>query len=221
MVADTVPPPNVGYYAEVSQAIAKFPYDPARTDQILGQLGYTKAADGIYTSASAGRLRLEVRGVSGGAEEQDTTIVGNDLHKAGVDSYLTLLSSTDRANDNKAKGTFPGLTLNNQTLTSDLGLNKYVSANVGTPDNNWVGGNGSGWTDPEFDRLYTAWTTNLNLSESIKQLEAMLRLLNTQMAILPLYYNYQVVAHSAALEGPEPFTPDGTRHGTIYQWRWK
>ena len=68
MVADTIPPPTAPYFAAVDRATAKYPFDPRRTEQILGELGYAKGSDGIYTSPSDGRFQMEVRGVSGGDE---------------------------------------------------------------------------------------------------------------------------------------------------------
>ena len=49
----------------------------------------------------------------------------------------------------------------------------------------------------------------------------MMKLLNDELPSLPLYYNFQVVAHTAALVGPEPITPDSTRFGNVHQWSWR
>ena len=63
----------------------------------MGELGYTKGSDNIFISGAGERFRMEVRGVSGGAEEQDSTIVSHDLRQGGWDPQMLLLSSTDRA----------------------------------------------------------------------------------------------------------------------------
>jgi hypothetical protein len=49
----------------------------------------------------------------------------------------------------------------------------------------------------------------------------MMRLLGEDLPSLPLYYNYQVVAHTAALIGPQPMTPDSTRYANIHEWTWR
>jgi peptide/nickel transport system substrate-binding protein len=221
MVADTIPPPTVSYYSAVERVVQKLPYDPRRSEQLLTELGYTRGADGAFAHPTEGRFRLEVRGVAGGQEEQDTTIVADFLQRAGMDSYLTLLPASQRAVDNKTKGTFPALTTNNATLSRDLGLDKYIRSKIGTPENDWVGSNRSGWSHPEFDRLYDAWTAALDLSQRTQHLVDMVKLLNDEMAALPLYYNFQVVVHTAALRGPQPHTPDGTRYGNVHEWEWR
>ena len=221
MVADTVPPPSAGYYTDLDKVTTKYPYDLRRTEQLMGELGYTKGGDGVYTHPTDGRFRMETRGVSSGAEERDTTIVDKYFRDAGFDSYITLLSSSARAVDDKTKSTFPGLTLNNNTLQRDLGLTKWLTTNIGSDADNWVGGNRSGWSNREFDRLHGEWTTNLDKTVATQRLIQAMKLLNDEMPSLPLYYNFRVIAHTNALQGPEATTPEATIHGNLYTWSWK
>jgi ABC-type transport system substrate-binding protein len=187
----------------------------------LTEVGYRKGGDGIYANESNERLSIEVRGVARGQEEQDTTIVSGYLRDAGVDANILLLPSSRRAVDDKMKGTFPGLTLNNNTLQRGLGLEKWHSSNVGTPETNWVGTNRSGWSHPEFDRLHLLWTTTFNRAEANQYLVQAMKVLSEELPSLPLYYNFQVVAHSASLHGPQPITPDSTRYGNIHEWEFR
>ncbi|HZT07587.1 MAG TPA: ABC transporter substrate-binding protein [Chloroflexota bacterium] len=221
MVADTIPPPSEPYFPDVSKAITKYPYDLRAAEQNMAQAGFTKGPDGVYVSPTDGRMHLEVRGVSGGQEEQDTTIVAGNLHDGGFDPAIMLLPSSTRAVDDKTKGTFPALTLNNNTLQIGLGLNKWLTTNIGGPDDNWVGGNRMGWSDPEFDRIYDQWTTTLDRAESNRLMVQMMKRLSDELPSLPLYYNFQIVAYSGAITGPEPITPDSTRFGNIHEWAWK
>lgn len=221
MVADTVPPPTVGYYSTIDRLVARYPFDLRRSEQLMAEVGFSKGPDGSYTSASEGRFRVEVRGVSGGQEEQDTTIVNGYLREGGFDTFIQLLPSSARAVDEKTKGTFPGLTLNNNTLQRGLGLNKWLTANIGGPHDNWTGGNRMGWSNPEFDRLHDQWVTTLDPTQAVQVLAQMMKLLSEETPSLPLYYNFQVVAHVGALEGPLAITPESTRYGNIHEWRWR
>lgn len=221
MVADTVPPPTVGYYGEIDKVLTKYPYDLRRTEQLMAELGYAKGADGVYTHPTEGRFRLETRGVSSGDEERDTTIVDNFLRDGGFDSYINLLPSSTRAVDDRQKGTFPGLTLNNNTLQRGLGLTKWLTSNIGSEADNWVGGNRMGWSNAEFDRISGEWATSLNHAEATQKLAQMMKLLNDELPSLPLYYNFRIIAHTAALQGPEHFTPEATLYGNVHTWTWK
>lgn len=221
MVADTVPPPTAGYYSAIERVVARYPFDLRRSEQLMAEAGFSKGRDGVYSSPGEGRFRMEVRGVSGGQEEQDTTIVAGSLREAGFDNHIQLLPSSARAVDEKTKGTFPGLTLNNNTLQRGLGLNKWLTANIGGPHNNWTGGNRMGWSNPEFDRLHEQWVTTLDPAQAVQVLAQMMKLLSEEAPSLPLYYNFQVVAHVAGLDGVLPITPESTRYGNIHEWRWR
>ncbi len=221
MAADTVPPPTVPYFDAVRGAVTKYPYDPRRTEQLLGELGYTKGADGFFAHPTEGRLRLEVRGVSGGQEEHDTTIVSGQLKENGFDTSMLLLPSSARQVDDRTKGTFPGLTLNNNTLSRrDFGLDKFITSRIGGPHDNWVGGNRMGWSNPEFDRLFDAWTTSLDPNQRLDNLTKMMRLLADEVPATPLYYNFQVVAHTPSLRGPMRISPETSSYSNVHEWTW-
>jgi peptide/nickel transport system substrate-binding protein len=221
MTADTVPPPVVPYFDRVRSAVTKYPYDPRRSEQLLGELGYTKGADGVFSHPTDGRLRLEVRGVSGGQEEHDTTIVSGQLKENGIDTSIMLLPSSARQVDDKTKGTFPGLTLNNNTISRrDFGLDKFITSRIGGPHDNWVGGNRMGWSNPEFDRLFDAWTTSLDPNQRVDNFTKMMQLLADELPATPLYYNFQVVAHTPSLRGPQRISPETTLYGNVHEWTW-
>jgi peptide/nickel transport system substrate-binding protein len=221
LVADTVPPPTMAYSQAVDRAIPKYPFDLRRTEQLLSEVGYAKGGDGLYASVIDGKLRFEVRGVSGGQEEQDTTIVAGAVREAAMDGHITLLPTSSRQVDEKMKSTFPGVTLNNNTLQRGLGLDKWHTSRLGGPENDWTGTNRMGWTNPEFDRLYDAWRTTLSRDEAAQRMVEMMKLLSEELPSLPLYYNYQVVAHTATLAGPQPLTPDSTRYSNVHEWHWR
>jgi peptide/nickel transport system substrate-binding protein len=221
MVADTVPPPTLPYYNTVHAAVAKYPFDLRRTEQLLGEIGYTKGGDGVYTHPGDGRLRFEVRGVSGGQEEHDTTIVLGQLRDAGMDTNMLLLPSSSRQVDDRTKGTFPGITLNNNTISRrDFGLDKFITSRIGGPHDNWTGGNRMGWSNAEFDRLFEAWTTSLDPNQRLDNFTKMMRLLSEELPGAPLYYNFQVVAHTPSLRGPQRISPETTLYNNIHEWVW-
>lgn len=219
MAANSYPPPTVPYYDELLRTVTKYAHDLRVAEQLLADLGYVKRADGIFASATDGPLQFEVRGVSGGQEEQDTTIVSQALHDAGMDTSIYLLPSSTRAVDEKTKGTFPGLTLNNNTVgRRDFGLDKFITARIGGPQDNWAGGNRMGWSNPEFDRLFDRWSTSLDASERTARLLEMMKILSDDLPALPLYYNFQVLAHSSALQGPQRISPETSVHWNAHLW---
>jgi ABC-type transport system substrate-binding protein len=102
-----------------------------------------------------------------------------------------------------------------------LGIDKFTSANVGTPQNNWKGNNRMGWSDPQYDRLVNAYKATLDASEADGIIVQMLTQLSNELPALPLYFNFLVVAHVGSLRGPDVAAPRSTRYHNIHQWEWQ
>jgi ABC-type transport system substrate-binding protein len=134
---------------------------------------------------------------------------------------MLLLPSSSRQVDDRTKGTFPGITLNNNTISRrDFGLDKFITSRIGGPHDNWTGGNRMGWSNPEFDRLFDAWTTSLDPTQRLDNFTKMMRLLSEELPGAPLYYNFQVVAHTPSLRGPQRISPETTLYNNIHEWVW-
>jgi len=224
MAADMMVPPVVGYYAAADRAIAKYPYDLRRTEQLMVELGFTKGADGVLVSPTAGRFSPELGGLSEGQEAQDTTIVADYLKRAGIDARLNLIPAALRSGPtaDEMTATFPALNTNNNSLNPPmLALEKFTSATIGTPANNWRGTNKMGWSTPEYDRLASAFTSTLDSKEGDALLVEMLTMASNELPALPLYFNFSVVAHVGSLHGPEAATPSSTLYYNIHQWEWR
>ena len=49
----------------------------------------------------------------------------------------------------------------------------------------------------------------------------MVRILNDDLPVMPLYFNFEVVAHTARLHGPRVVAPASTQHGNVHEWEWR
>jgi peptide/nickel transport system substrate-binding protein len=221
MVAETIVPPTVSFYGDIDRAITKYPFDPRRTDQLMAEAGFPKADDGYYTSQAEGKFGLQVRGIAEGQEGQETTIIADYLRRAGADATLDLVPSAQRIQSDELKATFPAFTANNATIYRDLGLNKNLTSRVASPANRWSGSNKSGYSNAGYDRLFETWNTTLDRGERVNVIVQLLKLVNDDLPALPMYFNFDVVAHVAALEGPQPAAPDTTYYTNVYEWRWR
>lgn len=120
------------------------------------------------------------------------------------------------------KSTYPGITINTNTfLSEDMGLNKFHTDRIGSPANRWSGTNRTGWSSSEFARLYGLFTGSLDRAERSAGLVGMMRLLTDELPGLTLFFNYQVLAHAAALSGPEPVAPMATAYDNVHLWEWR
>ena len=222
MVADAMVPPTVGYWTAVERAVTKYPYfDPRQSEQLMSEVGFAKGADGIYARPGDGRFSLEFRGVAEGQEAQDSTIMADYLRRAGFDASLNLLTRAQRVASEELQTLYPALSTNNNTLRADMGMTKLATSQMATPENQWLGSNKTGYSNPRFDAHYAAWNVSLDRGERDQHMVEMARIVSLDLPTLPLYLNFEVIAHVANLHGPLVRAPRTVKHTNVNEWRWK
>src|SRR5262249_43555381 len=60
LVSDSFVAPTSAFGVAADRVMTKYPYDLRQSEQLMSELGYSRAADGYYTSAG-GRLSLELK----------------------------------------------------------------------------------------------------------------------------------------------------------------
>jgi len=219
--AEVMIPNNVRYFPAIERAITRYPFDVTRAEQLMAEAGYTKVG-GIFTSPTEGRFNPEVSGVSEGQEAQDSTIINDYLKRAGFDAQLSLIPASLREGGDEMKGTFPALTVNNNPMVPPaLQIDKFISRNAGSPATNWKGNNRPGWSHPDYDRLVDQHRTTLDPNEADALMVRMVTFMNEELPLLPIYFNFDVVAHVGALRGPAGKPPFSTPYANIHEWEWK
>lgn len=222
IVADTMAPPTVPFYQDLLRVVATYPFDVRRTEQLLGELGFTKGSDGFFASATEGRFAPAVQGVAQGQEGQETTIMADMLRRAGIDASLNLISDrTVQAND-EVKSTYPAFRTNYYPVRAGFGQDRNLASRISGPENRWSASNKEGWVNEEHDRWFAVWNRGLDPGERTDALIQMLRIVNDELPVLPLYFDLTVIAHVAALAGPGgPRGPESTQYWNLHEWRWK
>ena len=100
-------------------------------------------------------------------------------------------------------------------------MNKFSTAEIATADKAWRGSNRTGYVSPAFDSVYDDFSKALDRDERNRLLADMARLLNDDLPVMPMYFNYEVLAHAAGLVGPSVAAPSTTMHGKIHEWEWR
>lgn len=105
------------------------------------------------------------------------------------------------------------------------GERTWTTFEAGSAANRWVGENRGGWSNSEYDRLWEAFATTMDRAERTRQLAGLMQLLSEQVPVYMLYFSVQIIAHVAALRGPEAGLPgtgalslDTLPHWNIHDW---
>jgi ABC-type transport system substrate-binding protein len=142
------------------------------------------------------------------------------MRQTGIEAGLALVPAAQRDASDELKATYPAMSINNATLSDDPGLNKFYSPSIAAPANRWSGSNKSGYSHPEYDRLYDAWLAAVDPREREQIVIQATKFMSEEIPMLPLYFNYLVVAHVQRLGGPLPKAPASTPHHNVHEWRW-
>ncbi|HZT06071.1 MAG TPA: ABC transporter substrate-binding protein [Chloroflexota bacterium] len=200
--------PTDPWFQIVDQSVTKFTYDPREAERLFRAVGYARGADGILTSPRDGRLSVELRVSAGGQNEQQNSIIVEGWKRNGIDATSNPFPVA-RLRDGEFRATFPAL---QGSVGGDP--NSLISATIPGPTNRWQGSNRGAWSNPEYDRLYSAFNSTLDRNERARQIAQAMKLMTDELPVIPLYYDFGVVAHVAALVGPR----QGGDSWNIHEW---
>jgi ABC-type transport system substrate-binding protein len=148
----------------------------------------------------------------------ETAIYVDGLRRVGFDAKQTVVPA-QQIRDPELRALLPGLQVRggaDQMIT-------YTSEQIPGPDNRWHGDNRGGWSNPDYDRYFAAFSTTLDRTQRIAQRAQMERLITEQVPAIPLFFNVYVVAHSGDLSGPvarhTPLAGGSFLH--VHTWEWR
>jgi ABC-type transport system substrate-binding protein len=81
--------------------------------------------------------------------------------------------------------------------------NSFIAAEIASAANGWAGQNVTGWTHPEYERLWDAANATLDNAQRGRYVAEMMALVSNNLPGYPPYYTMQVSTWVAALQGPD------------------
>jgi peptide/nickel transport system substrate-binding protein len=196
--------------------VVKYPHDPRRAEQLMAEAGFTKGADGIFTSPSDGRFTADQWVFQSAQNEAQGTVMAAIWRAVGFD-IREVVQPAAMTRDAQARATFPAISLTGGTLGEEA-LAALSSKGIPRPTNRWFGVNRGSWTNPEFDRLADAYETTLDRNERIRQIVEMARILSDDVPIIALNFNPNVTAFRSNLTGPGVVAPGVAVTWNVHAW---
>jgi peptide/nickel transport system substrate-binding protein len=199
--ADTLVVPQVAYFASLDRALAKYPYEPRSSQQLMEEAGHVRGPEGFFVGRAGERFPLSLN-VSGLAQnESEATIMADSFRRAGFDTSIQVLSQAE-ASDRQVRSSFPGISSTSNTNGFEPPVNFLRAAQIPTPENRWRGSNRGGWQHAEFERLVAAFETTLEDRERQQRIVDLLKVVSDELPGFALYYNLAVFVQVAELAGP-------------------
>jgi peptide/nickel transport system substrate-binding protein len=207
-------------YPEFERVMFKYPFDRRGAEQLMSEAGFTPDGGGVFADAAGRRFRLQFR-VSAGLEiERAQAILSDGWRRAGFDVAQEVLSLAERR-DPSSRQTFPGLASSGGSPNE----NSFTTSEIGTPANRWNGSNRGGWSNAEYDRLYAAFNSSLDVNERRRLSMQMMTLVSEFLAGYALYSPVLVHCWVSSLHGPDTgrvgfglVSPETTTYWNIHEW---
>jgi peptide/nickel transport system substrate-binding protein len=213
--------PRLPFYPEVDRVITKYPYDPRRTQQLMGEAGLSKGGDGFFVGRDGAAMEVGVWSSSGTKNEQENTVIVDGLRSAGFNAKSHIYPAA-QSREAETYTKTPGVLV--WGGAGELGsLENFTSEQVARPQNRWRGDNYGAWINPAYDQLFAEYSRSLQSSERVRMIGELNRILTDELPWIPYWYQPIVTAHVVAVQGPiarqTPDSPSGIHH--IAQWTWK
>lgn len=212
-------PPNKSYYANLERAVAKYPYDPRRVEQLMTEAGFSRGADRVWAHPDPrfGRMAFENNVFANPESNAEMSIMADTWRQLGFDNKEVTWAPVI-ASDREARNTFPGLSTTS-TPNGEKELADYYAARLPTAQNQWRGSNRGAWAGTsQFDRLVEVFETSLVQNERTQAVIEMARLMTEDVVHINLYWKLNAVAFVSGLTGPRITDPDGSEYWNLHQW---
>jgi peptide/nickel transport system substrate-binding protein len=219
VMTDSFIHPLMPYAKDVDRAITHYPFDLRRTAELLGEVGYTKDASGMFVDATGARFKPHFQSDGSGIFVRELQVIQQIWAGAGIDMDPYVLPTTI-GNVNEYRTTFQDFYASSTGL-KEIELDIFSSAQIATAGRNWAGQNRGAWLSPDYDRWFDAFNTTLDRSQRNQQLVEMMKVVSDQLPGIFLYHNIGPEAHAGALRGVLPQSPETLVNWNMHEWEWK
>ena len=186
----------------IREAIQQYPYDPARAQRELEELGWRRGADGILANAAGERFEFEIRDTPTSVAESKLNITRDMFKRVGVE-ITPLVVSPQRTADREYRSLHPGWEFTSTTYVF-FEITRLHTSDIGTPTNRYAGGNKGGYSNPQMDALVDRLAVTIPPDQRHSITADMLRIATNELPVLPLYWQVGVITAAAKVKNVLP-----------------
>ncbi len=193
-----LPPRHPGY----TDAVQKYPYDPARARALLQEAGFTPGADGILRNAAGQRLSLELNTTAGNrVREQVEQIVQQNLKEIGIEITIQNFPARVYFGEITNQRKFKALAMYAWVMSPISDCDQlYTADGIPNDANGWAGQNYPGYKNADMDKTCKAASHEVDEARRNKFLNDSTVIFSRDLPALPLYVRASVVAVKNGLQ---------------------
>ncbi len=189
-VADSFVPPDDPKYAWVNDVITRYPHDPRRALDLLGELGWRRDASGSIHDARGQVGTIPLATSEGAQSTREQAIIADNWRSLGFRVDETARTAAE-ARDNRLNSIFPGFSASAGPLTFEHIISRVHSIYCPGDQNRWAGANHGCYRSGENDRLIDGLQIAIDESDQRRLYRDLVKLQTEDLPYYPLYYNPQ------------------------------
>ncbi len=197
-VAHSYVAPGSSGFEQIDAATTKYPYDPARAQQLLADLGWSKGPDGLLRNERGEAYVLPFSTTAGVAErEQLQAVITNMWKSAGFGIVIDNAPPSVQSDPNYQ---FPTTDLSGIGTDFEANIPRIDGRNRRTPQNP-RGANVWGYANDEVDVLIDRWLRTFDRAQQFQIEAAVVHRLSEDLPILPINYRVEAITVARGIEG--------------------
>jgi len=220
-VADTLVTRDDPVYALMEQrGLARYPYDVARAERLLGEAGWIRGPGGMYRNSAGQPITVEVRTVGGNPENLREILTLADLWRAGGLDGTTYLIPNEAPNKDELRSKTEGV-FANSVRNHPEAMAEFHSSQISSEATRWRGNNRGGYANPSYDRLYDQYIGTLDAGQRRSLYADVLKIAADEAIFVPMYYYFGTVSVAVrkGVRGPGPINPIQLASGwNVHTW---
>lgn len=173
-----------------SPDVRHYDYDPEAAKALLAEAGWTPGPDGICVNGDGDRLAIELATTAGSASRETMALViQSQLAESCIEITPRFVPLQEFNGVLARERQFPGLMMSSINFASAANP-RILLGTEGIPneENNWVGSNFSGYSNPEMDELLEKMESELHPQALLGYWRELENTFAEDLPILPLYF---------------------------------
>lgn len=185
--ADSSIHPSYAEYRHIEPHIVRYAYDPRRATQMIEDLGYRKAADGMFRDTGGQPLSIQIMATGDDTNSKPTFGVLDYFRAIGVTPDPEIVPN-QRARDLEYRANFRSFALQGGQGYGPDGVRALISTDARTAERNYVGGNYVRYMNPEVDALVARYFTTIAFNDRMRVLGQLVRHTTDNLIWMPLFW---------------------------------
>ncbi len=212
-LADSWVNPQFRQYQQVQSAITHYTPDMRRAASLLEDAGWKRGSNGNLDK-NGQPFSLTMRDGDG---EQDSLIIASNWKALGINGAYEP-RGTALMRDRQDRATFTGVDITSNPMAILSVSRRLATVGIPTAENRWSGSNRGGYTNPTWDDLDKRAFASLQEGDRVDIERELARIYTTDLPLLPLYFQFDVVPVGGGIKGPVANTGVSHRGFILHTW---